>query len=88
MGGTRRKRGGRTMIVLDNMIIIEPLLINRCCCEQILRRIDMEGERLQRPRSCPKRLFEEVVRTCWSLKPQDRPRFEALCKTLVDVSEM
>lgn len=40
-----------------------------------------EGKRPPRPKDIPDALWALVTR-CWSQAPSDRPRFDAICKTL------
>lgn len=54
--------------------------------QQILHKIDKEGERLPRPEDCPQDIYN-VMLQCWAHKPEDRPTFVALRDFLVEVGE-
>lgn len=51
---------------------------------QILQKIDVEGERLPKPESCPSDVYQLTLQ-CWAHKPQDRPNFIALKDFLCEV---
>lgn len=54
--------------------------------QQILHKIDKEGERLPRPEDCPQDIYN-VMLQCWAHKPEDRPTFVALRDFLVEVGK-
>ena len=54
---------------------------------QILIKIDVEGERLPRPDSCPADVYQ-LMTQCWAHKPQDRPSFVALKDFLCEVGTL
>lgn len=51
---------------------------------QILQRIT-NGETLAKPPYCPKELYELMLQ-CWSINPEQRPRFVALKDLIKEVS--
>lgn len=48
---------------------------------QILKKIDVEGERLSKPDDCPTGVYR-VMQQCWQAKPADRPTFAFLKEDL------
>ncbi|KAM4713848.1 non-receptor tyrosine-protein kinase TNK1 isoform 2-T2 [Anableps anableps] len=50
---------------------------------QILFRVEMEGERLEKPTDCPQELYA-VMRKCWAINPVDRPSFAELITMLAE----
>ncbi|ESN92184.1 hypothetical protein HELRODRAFT_122144, partial [Helobdella robusta] len=45
---------------------------------EILQRIDSPNDRLVRPRRCPSRFYEHILKKCWACRPSDRPDFKTL----------
>uniref|UniRef100_A0A0K2UWS3 non-specific protein-tyrosine kinase n=1 Tax=Lepeophtheirus salmonis TaxID=72036 RepID=A0A0K2UWS3_LEPSM len=50
---------------------------------QILRKIDVEGERLGQPYACPNYIYRLLLE-CWAKVPTDRPNFESLKDLLTE----
>ncbi|XP_034998621.2 activated CDC42 kinase 1 isoform X2 [Hippoglossus stenolepis] len=50
---------------------------------QILHKVDVEAERLNKPEDCPLDVYN-VMLQCWSPKPEDRPTFIALRDFLLE----
>ncbi|KAF7663826.1 hypothetical protein LDENG_00198640 [Lucifuga dentata] len=54
---------------------------------QILRRVEWENERLERPADCPQELYG-VIRKCWACNPTDRPSFSQLTTLVSEAKPM
>ena len=52
--------------------------------DQILWRVEREGERLEKPPDCPQELYA-VMRRCWACYPADRPSFAQLITMVAEV---
>ena len=44
----------------------------------------LNGYRMEKPLKCSDEMYE-VMQACWQLKPEERPMFDDLCDTLVDM---
>jgi hypothetical protein len=48
--------------------------------------IENQGYRLQQPEACPDTTYELML-SCWSLEPENRPTFLALYTTFLESAE-
>uniref|UniRef100_A0A4W5QF96 Tyrosine kinase, non-receptor, 1 n=1 Tax=Hucho hucho TaxID=62062 RepID=A0A4W5QF96_9TELE len=54
---------------------------------QILRRVELEGERMERPPDCPQELYS-VMRKCWACTPSNRPTFSQLTTLVAEAQPL
>ncbi|XP_071839623.1 uncharacterized protein [Apostichopus japonicus] len=54
---------------------------------QILKKIDIEGERLVKPDDCPAGVYR-IMQQCWQANPADRPAFASLKEDLTTKTEV
>ena len=59
--------GEKPYAALDNLVVMTSVIAGRTDT---------------RPKSCPRRVFDEVMRKCWAYDPHDRPSFAELATVL------
>uniref|UniRef100_A0A8C8BWV1 Protein kinase domain-containing protein n=1 Tax=Oncorhynchus tshawytscha TaxID=74940 RepID=A0A8C8BWV1_ONCTS len=54
---------------------------------QILWRVELEGQRMERPPDCPQELYS-VMRKCWACTPSNRPTFSQLTTLVAEAQPL